>query len=52
MMFTGGTHSRKRSISNSQKRHGPSNQERGRPVAGPSAYQEVWHELTYVFLIE
>ncbi|XP_054276340.1 putative protein kinase C delta type homolog isoform X6 [Macrosteles quadrilineatus] len=40
MMFTGGTHSRKRSISNSQKRHGPSNQERGRPVAGSSAYQE------------
>lgn len=41
MMFTGGTHSRKRSVSNSQRKHGPSNQERGRPLPGSSGYQEV-----------
>lgn len=41
MMFTGGTHSRKRSVSNSQRKHGPSNQERGRPLPGASGYQEV-----------
>lgn len=47
MMFTGGTHSKKRSISNSQKRHGFSNPERVRAgrEAGPSNHREVRHKL-------
>ncbi|XP_046673191.1 putative protein kinase C delta type homolog [Homalodisca vitripennis] len=40
MMFHRGTHSKKRSVSNSQRRHVPANQDKARPVAGSSVYQE------------